>query len=702
MKEDFRSIEFAPGKSLSVETGRIAKQADGSVVVRMGDTMVLCTAVSAKEPKPGQNFFPLTVDHKESFSAAGRFPGGFMKREGRSNEKEILSSRLIDRVLRPLFPKGYYNDTQVISSVISSDDENDGDVLGAVGASLALHLSDVPFDGPMGEVRVGRINGEYIINPTVTELKESDIDMVVGGTRDSVLMIEGEMDEISEIEMLEAIKVAHASIAKLCDFQDELRKELGKEKREFIPAKADEIVESEVKALAEEKMKAVIGIGLGKEEYNAKIKEIKDAAIASLEEQEKDEAFISEAKGLLSQIEKDELRNMILTQKRRIDGRSPVDIRDIWTQVGYIPRTHGSSIFTRGETQALVSVTLGTKRDEQNVDTLFDQEAKKFMLHYNFPPYSVGEAGFMRGPGRREIGHGHLAERALRKMMPSFDEFSYVVRVISDITESNGSSSMASVCGGSLALMDAGVPLKKPVAGIAMGMIVGDEHTVVLSDIRGEEDFMGDMDFKTAGSVDGITACQMDMKVQGISFEIIEEALEQARVGRLHILERMAESISVARTELSQYAPQFLKMEIDGSDIGAVIGPGGKVIQTLQKETGTEIIIEENDKGKGVITISANDLAKAEEAKKRIKMIVGHLEEGATYKGVVKSIKDFGAFVEVAPGKDGLLHISEIDHKRVEKVSDYLALGDEIDVVLLKVEHGGKLRLSRKALMPRD
>lgn len=702
MKEDFRSIEFATGKTLSVETGRIAKQADGSIVVRMGDTMVLCTAVSAKEPKPGQNFFPLTVDHKESFSAAGRFPGGFMKREGRSNEKEILSSRLIDRVLRPLFPKGYYNDTQVISSVISSDDENDGDVLGAVGASLALHLSDVPFDGPMGEVRVGRINGEYIINPTVTELKESDIDMVVGGTRDSVLMIEGEMDEISEIEMLEAIKVAHASIAKLCDFQDELRKELGKKKREFIPAKADETVESEVKTLAEEKMKAVIGIGLGKEEYNAKIKEIKDAAIATLEEQEKDAAYISEAKGLLSQIEKDELRNMILTQKRRIDGRSPVDIRDIWTQVGYIPRTHGSSIFTRGETQALVSVTLGTKRDEQNVDTLFDQEAKKFMLHYNFPPYSVGEAGFMRGPGRREIGHGHLAERALRKMMPSFDEFSYVVRVISDITESNGSSSMASVCGGSLALMDAGVPLKKPVAGIAMGMIVGDENTVVLSDIRGEEDFMGDMDFKTAGSVDGITACQMDMKVQGISFEIIEEALEQARVGRLHILERMTESISVACPELSQYAPQFLKMEIDGSDIGAVIGPGGKVIQTLQKETGTEIIIEENDKGKGVITISANDLAKAEEAKKRIKMIVGHLEEGATYKGVVKSIKDFGAFVEVAPGKDGLLHISEIDHKRVEKVSDYLALGDEIDVVLLKVEHGGKLRLSRKALMPRD
>jgi len=702
MKEDFRSIEFAPGKTLSVETGRIAKQADGSVVVRMGDTMVLCTAVSAKEPKPGQDFFPLTVDHKESFSAAGRFPGGFMKREGRSNEKEILSSRLIDRVLRPLFPKGYYNDTQIISSVISSDDENDGDVLGGIGASLALHLSDIPFDGPMGEVRVGRIDGEFVINPTVTELQSSDIDMVVGGTRDSVLMIEGEMEEISEEEMLAAIKAAHSAIVTLCDFQDELRKELGKEKREFTPVEANSDIVTHVKELAEAAMVEVIGIGLGKEEYNAKIKDIKESALASLIEEEKDDEYISEAKKILGQIEKEQLRSMILTQKRRIDGRSPVDIRDIWTQVGYIPRTHGSSIFTRGETQALVSVTLGTKRDEQSVDTLFSQEGKRFMLHYNFPPYSVGEAGFMRGPGRREIGHGHLAERALKKMMPSFDDFGYVVRVISDITESNGSSSMASVCGGSMALMDAGVPLKKPVAGIAMGMIVGEENTVVLSDIRGEEDFMGDMDFKTAGSSEGITACQMDMKVQGISFEIIESALEQARVGRLHILERMAESISAPRAELSKYAPQFLKMEIDGSDIGAVIGPGGKVIQTLQKETGTDIIIEENDKGKGVITISANDLAKAEDAKNRIKMIVGHLEEGATYKGIVKSIKDFGAFVEVAPGKDGLLHISEIDHKRVEKVTDYLTLGDEIEVVLLKVEHGGKLRLSRKALIPKE
>ncbi|MBO6572510.1 MAG: polyribonucleotide nucleotidyltransferase [Balneola sp.] len=702
MKEDFRSIEFAPGKVLSVETGRIAKQADGSVVVKMGDTMVLCTAVSAKEPKPGQDFFPLTVDHKESFSAAGRFPGGFMKREGRSNEKEILSSRLIDRVLRPLFPKGYVCDTQVISSVISSDDEHDGDVLGGVGASLAVHLSDIPFDGPMAEVRVGRVDGEFIINPTVTELKDSDIDMIVGGTEDSILMIEGEMEEISEAEMLNAIKAAHGAIKKLCDFQNELRKELGKEKREFVSPTLPEDVESKVSELASDKIKEIVNIGLGKEEYNAKIREVKDEVMEALESEEYDDDQLSVAKKVLGNIEKEELRNMILEKGRRIDGRATDEIRDIWTQVGYMPRTHGSAIFTRGETQALVSATLGTRRDEQSVDTLFDQEAKQFYLHYSFPPYSVGEAGFLRGPGRREIGHGHLAERSLRMMMPTFEEFGYVIRIISDITESNGSSSMASVCGGSMALMDAGVPIKKPVAGIAMGMIVGKDNTAILSDIRGEEDFMGDMDFKTAGTSDGITACQMDMKVQGISFETIEEALEQAQKGRLHILGEMAKTISSPRENISQYAPQFLRMEIDGSDIGAVIGPGGKVIQTLQKETGTEIMIEEDSNGKGQITISANDLDKAEEAKKRIKMIVGHLEEGATYKGVVKSIKDFGAFVEVAPGKDGLLHISEIDHTRVEKVTDYLSLGDEIEVKLLKVEHGGKLRLSRKALIEKE
>jgi len=700
MKEEIRSVEFAPGKVLSVETGRIAKQADGAVVVRMGDTQVLCTAVSAKEPKPGQSFFPLVVDHRESFSAGGRFPGGFMKREGRPSEKEVLASRLIDRSLRPLFPKGYLCETQIISSVLSSDGENDGDVLGGFGASAALHMSDVPFDGPMAEVRVGRVDGEYVINPTLSELENSDIDMIVGGTADSVLMMEGEMGEISEDEMLGAIKAAHASIITLCEFQEELREEYGKPKREFVAEGYPEEIENKVRELATDKIKEVVNIGLGKEEYSEKLNEAKDSVVAELEEEYEEE--VGTIKDILGDIEKEELRNMILEKKRRIDGRSPEDIRDIWTQVGYLARTHGSAIFTRGETQALVSVTLGTKKDAQGVDTLFDEEDKKFYLHYNFPSYSVGEAGFLRGPGRREIGHGHLAERSLKMMMPSFDDFGYVIRIISDITESNGSSSMASVCGGSMALMSAGVPLKKPVAGIAMGMIVGEDNSVVLSDIRGEEDFMGDMDFKTAGTTDGITACQMDMKVKGISFEVMEEALKQAHTGRLHILGKMAETISAPSETLSEYAPQFINMTIDGDMIGAVIGPGGKVIQTLQKETDTEIWIEEDESGKGKITISADSLEKAEDAQNRIKAITGQLEEGATYKGEVKSIKDFGAFVEIAPGRDGLLHISEIDHSHVKNVTDYMSVGDEIEVKLLKIEPGNKLRLSRKALLSKD
>ncbi|MFD2532142.1 polyribonucleotide nucleotidyltransferase [Gracilimonas halophila] len=700
MKEQIRSVEFAPGKVLSIETGRIAKQADGAVVVRMGDTQVLCTAVSAKEPKPGQGFFPLVVDHRESFSAGGRFPGGFMKREGRPSEKEVLASRLIDRSLRPLFPKGYLCETQIISSVLSSDGENDGDVLGGFGASAALHMSDVPFDGPMAEVRVGRIDGEYVINPTLSELENSDIDMIVGGTADSVLMMEGEMGEISEEEMLGAIKAAHASIITLCEFQEELREEYGKPKREFVAEGYPEEIENKVRELATDKIKEVVNIGLGKEEYSEKLKEAKDSVVAEFEEEYEEE--IGTVKDILGNIEKEELRNMILEKKRRIDGRSPEDVRDIWTQVGYLARTHGSAIFTRGETQALVSVTLGTKKDAQGVDTLFDEEDKKFYLHYNFPPYSVGEAGFLRGPGRREIGHGHLAERALKMMMPPFDDFGYVIRIISDITESNGSSSMASVCGGSMALMSAGVPLKKPVAGIAMGMIVGENNSVVLSDIRGEEDFMGDMDFKTAGTADGITACQMDMKVKGISFEVMEEALKQAHTGRLHILGKMAETISTPNETLSEFAPQFIKMEIDGDMIGAVIGPGGKVIQTLQKETDTEIWVEEDEKGNGQITISADRLDKAQEAQERIKAITGQLEEGAVYKGEVKSIKDFGAFVEIAPGRDGLLHISEVAHEHVKDVSQYMSVGDQIEVKLLKIEPGNKLRLSRKVLLDKD
>ncbi len=703
MKEEFKSVEFAPGKTLSVETGRIAKQADGAVTVKMGDTMVLCTAVSAKDPNPGQDFFPLTVDLRESFSAGGKFPGGFIKREGRPSEKEILSSRLIDRTIRPLFPKGYRCETQIICAVLSSDGENDGDVLGGFGASAALHISDAPFQGPSAEVRVGRIDGEFVINPTISELEQSDIDMIVGGTAESVLMIEGDMDEISEKEMLEAIKAAHESIVKLCEFQEELREEYGKEKRVFEPEPVDEDLKSKVYEQAEEPIREVVNTGLGKEEYSKRLKEIKDEVVEKLTGIEEYEEEADTIKNICGDIEKDELRSLILEKKERIDGRSPEEVRDIWTQVGYLARTHGSAIFTRGETQALVSVTLGTKKDAQAVDTLLVEEDKNFYLHYNFPPYCVGEARYLRGPGRREIGHGHLAERALKKVKPSFEEFGYVIRVISDITESNGSSSMASVCGGSMALMDAGVPMKKPVAGIAMGMIVGEEDSVVLSDIRGEEDFMGDMDFKTAGTTDGITACQMDMKVQGISFEVLERALEQAREGRMHILEKMAETISTPRENISQYAPQFLNMEIDGDQIGAVIGPGGKVIQTLQKETDTEIWVEEDDEtGKGKITITADDLNKAEEAKKRIQGIVGQLEEGATYQGTVKAIKEYGAFVEIVPGKDGLLHVSEISHEHVKNVSDVLSVGDELEVKLLSVEPGGKLRLSRRALIPEN
>ncbi len=702
MKEDFKSVEFAPGKTLSIETGRIAKQADGAVVVRMGDTMVLCTAVSSKEPtdKP---FFPLTVDLRESFSAGGKFPGGFIKREGRPNDKEVLSSRLIDRSLRPLFPDGYNFDTQIVCKVLSSDGEHDGDVLGGVGASAALHISDVPFAGPIAEVRVGRVDGEFIINPTISEMKDSDIDMIIGGTAESVIMMEGEMEEISEEDMLAAIKEAHKSIQKLCEFQEELREEFGKEKREFEPEPVDEDLKNKVHELAEERIREHVNVGLGKEKYSEGLQEIKDSVVEELTETEEYADEGGTIKDILSKIEKEELRNMILEKKKRIDGRAPEDIRDIWTQVDYLARTHGSAIFTRGETQALVSVTLGTQKDAQAVDTLLTEEDKKFFLHYNFPNFSVGEAGFMRGPGRREKGHGHLAESAISKLMPSFDEFGYVIRVISDITESNGSSSMASVCGGSMALMDAGVPLKKPVAGIAMGMIVGEDNEVVLSDIRGEEDFMGDMDFKTAGSRDGITACQMDMKVSGISFEKLEEALEQARKGRLHILDKMDETITEPRDQISEFAPQFVKMEIEADDIGSVIGPGGKVIQTLQKETNTEIWVEEDEeRGKGKITISADQLSNAEEAKKRIQGIVGHLEEGATYQGTVKAIKDYGAFVEIVPGKDGLLHVSEINHSHVDNVSDVLSVGDELEVKLLKVEHGGKLRLSRKALIPED
>ncbi|MEX0685977.1 MAG: polyribonucleotide nucleotidyltransferase [Balneolales bacterium] len=699
MKADFKSIEFAPGKTLSLEVGRLAKQANGSAVIRLGDTMVLATAVAAKEAREGQEFFPLSVEYRENYAAGGKFPGGFIKREGRPSEKEILSCRLIDRTIRPLFPNGFMNETQIICQVISSDGENDADVLAAVATSVALTLSDIPFDGPMAQVRVGRIDGEFIVNPTVTQIDESDLDFTVGGTAESILMVEGEMDEISESEMIEAIKVAHKSIVTLCEFQNELRKNVGKEKWEFSPKVTDAELTAKVEELIGDKFYDISKAGHTKKDYSGAIKEVVNEINAALAEEYPDQSdVISE---IAHDVQKEVLRNIILNEKYRIDGRKPDEIRPIWTETGYLPRTHGSAIFTRGETQALVTVTLGNKRDEQAVDTLFDTEPRRFMLNYNFPPFSVGEVKRFGGTSRREIGHGNLAERALKKMMPPTDDFDYTVRIVSDVLESNGSSSMASVCGGSMALMDAGVPLRKPVAGIAMGMIVGPKNEVVLADIQGEEDHMGDMDFKVTGTPDGITACQMDIKVKGISFEVMEEALLQAKAGRLHILEKMAENISTPRSELSKYAPTFLKMEVDTDQIGSIIGPGGKVIQGLQKETGTQIIIEEKD-NKGIITIMADSAEKAELAASKIKGITGDLEEGGTFLGTVRSIKEYGAFVEIAPGRDGLLHISEIAHTRINKVEDVLSEGDQIEVMLLKVEDGGKLRLSRKALLEKE
>lgn len=700
MKAEFRSIEFAPGKVMTVETGRLAKQAHGAVIARLGDTMVLATVVGAKEPKPGQDFFPLSVDFRENYAAAGKFPGGFIKREGRPSEKEILSGRLIDRTIRPLFPEGYFNEVQVLVQVISSDGQNDGDVLGGFAASAAITVSDIPFDGPMAEVRIGRINGEFIVNPTVDELKQSDIDMVIGGTRDSIVMVEGEMSEISEKEMTDAIRVAHKSIVILCDFQLALAKEFGKEKRESAEIETHAELLAEIKAIIGDRFYVQSKAGLSKKEYSNALKEIVNEVQEKLADSYPDHKDVID--DLCHDFQRDVLRNLILDEHHRIDGRKPGEIRPIWTEVGYLPRTHGSAIFTRGETQSLVTVTLGTKRDEQSIDTLFDTENKRFMLNYNFPPFSTGEVKMMRSLSRREVGHGNLAERALKRMIPSAEEFGYTIRVVSDILESNGSSSMASVCGGSMALMDAGVPIKKPVAGVAMGLIVGEgKKPVVLTDIQGEEDHFGDMDFKVTGTTDGITACQMDIKVKGIDFDVLENALLEARKGRMHILEKMAETISVPRPEISKYAPSFRRMEIDASLIGAVIGPGGKIIQGLQRETGTEINIEEVG-GKGIITIASTNGDAAEAAVARIKAITGQLDEGTVYMGTVRSIKEFGAFVEIVPGKDGLLHISEIDHKRINRVEDVLKEGDQIEVMLVKVEAGGKLRLSRKALLPKE
>ena len=700
-----KEIELAPGKTLSLETGRLARQAGGSAVVRLGDTMVLCTAVISKDVREGQSFFPLTVEYREKFSAGGKIPGGFIKREGRPTDKEVLSSRLVDRSLRPLFPDGFLHETQIIAYVISADEENNADVLAGVGASAALLLAGAPFDGPIAEVRVARVDDAFVVNPTIEEAAESDMDIVVSGKEDAIVMVEGEMQEVDEEEMLEALDVAHAAIRKLCEMQRELVEEAG----------AAEPFESKLVTLPEgvlEKVSDAVGSRIHdhlrtpyeKGAFYGGLDQIRNDVAAELLGDDGAEAtpegftagHIREA---VRTLERHAMRAMILDEGRRIDGRTLNEVRAISTATGYLPRVHGSAVFTRGETQVLASITLGTGRDVQAVDQIFSTEDKRFYLHYNFPPFCTGEAKFIRGTSRREIGHGMLAERALQDVLPSPEEFPYTIRVNADVLESNGSSSMASVCSGSMALMDAGVPVRKPVAGIAMGLISEEGRTAVLTDILGTEDHLGDMDFKLTGTRDGVTACQMDIKIAGLSRDVLRQALEQAREARQHILDIMDQEIGEAREDLSAYAPRLTQIAVDGEFIGAIIGPGGKVIQGMQRDTNTSIEIEDKE-GKGIVTISATNQEDAQAAIDLIKGIVTVPEPGDTYEGTVKSILGFGAIIEILPGKEGLLHISELDHGYVENVEDYFQVGDKVKVELVEVRDDGKLRLSRKSFLP--
>ncbi len=690
-----KSIEIG-GKKLTLETGKLAKQANGAVLISLDENIVLCTVTASDEAKPGQDFFPLTVDYREKTASVGKIPGGFFKREARPTEKEILSSRLIDRPIRPMFPEGFFNEVQVLCSVYSSDGAYDTDVVAAIGASAALLISDIPFDEPISEVRVSRINGELIVNPSHEQLETGDFDISVAGTSDSIMMVEGEAKEISEAEFLEAIKFAHKHIAILCDFQKEFAKEAGKQKRELFPKEDISEITADVKAVCETDIKSVTSTVLSKEDRKLKNREIFDKAVAALSEKYPDQE--KKIGTIIHDIQYDEMRSMVLDDKKRLDGRGFTEIRDIASETGVLPRAHGSALFTRGQTQSLTTVTLGTKRDEQMIEGLKELSYKKFILHYNFPPFSTGEVGGRPGPGRREIGHGNLAERSLKNLLPNDEDFPYTIRIVSDILESNGSSSMATVCAGSLALMDAGVKLKKPVAGIAMGLIKEGDKVAVISDILGDEDHFGDMDFKVAGTAEGITAIQMDIKIRGISFDIMETALAQAKDGRLHILGEMSKTMTAPRDSISKYAPHLYSMMVPRDMIGAVIGPGGKTIRHIISESGAEIDID--DEGK--VTIAAIDKTQAEIARKMIAGLTEVPEIGKIYDGTVKGIKDFGAFVEILPGKEGLLHISEIDNKRVVKVEDVLKFGQAIQVKLMGIDDSGKLKLSRKVLLPKE
>ncbi len=698
-----KTIELGDGRTITLETGKLAKQADGSVMLRMGNTMMLATVCAAKDAVPGTDFMPLQVEYKEKYAAFGRFPGGFTKREGRTSDYEILTCRLVDRALRPLFPDNYHAEVFVNIILFSADGVDIPDALAGLAASAALAVSDIPFNGPISEVRVARIDGQFKINPTFEELAKADMDLMVAATYDNIMMVEGEMKEVSETELLDAMKVAHEAIKIHCKAQMELSEEVGKAvKREYCHEVNDEELRKAVREACYDKSYAIAASGnKNKHEREDAFNAIREEFKAQFSDEE-----LAEKKAFIDRyyhdVEKEAMRRCILDEGKRLDGRKTSEIRPIWSEIGYLPGPHGSAIFTRGETQSLTTVTLGTKMDEKIVDNVLARGKERFLLHYNFPPFCTGEARPQRGTGRREIGHGNLAHMALKNIIP--DNYPYVVRVVSEILESNGSSSMATVCAGTLALMDAGVKIKKPVSGIAMGLIknAGEDKFAVLSDILGDEDHLGDMDFKVTGTKDGITATQMDIKVDGLSFDILEKALNQAKEGRMHILGKILETIQEPHAELKDHAPRIETLTIPKEFIGAIIGPGGKIIQGMQEETGATITIEEAD-GVGKIEVSGTNKASIENALRLIKGIVSVPEVGEIYKGKVRSIMPYGAFVEFLPGKDGLLHISEIDWKRLETVEEAgIKEGDEIEVKLIEVDaKTGKFKLSKKALTPR-
>lgn len=698
-----KTCKLPDGREITIETGKLARQADGSVVLRMGNTMLLATVVASQEGKEGADFLPLSVDYQEKFASTGKVPGGFLKRESRLSDYEILISRLVDRAIRPLFPDDYHAETQVMIYLISGDENAVPDALAAFAASSALAVSDIPFGGPISEVRVARIDGKFIVSPTMAEKAKADIDLIVAASMENILMVEGEMKEVSEDDMLEALRIAHDAIKVQCQLQIELSQEAGKTgKRTYDHEKKDENLKAELWNLLYEKAYAHAKLQHANKKLRSEgFSKIIDEYLESLPEDSTVDKDL--AKHYYHDIQKKAARNLVLNEGARLDGRKPSQIRDIWSEVDYLPSPHGSAVFTRGETQSLTTVTLGTKLDQQMVDGAMISGSNKFILHYNFPGFSTGEVKPNRGPGRREVGHGNLAWRALKQVLPADADNPYTIRVVSDILESNGSSSMATVCAGSLALMDAGLPVKGPVSGIAMGMISDSEtgKYAILSDILGDEDHLGDMDFKVTGTEKGITACQMDLKVEGLTNEVLREALLQAKEGRLHILNEMKKTLSAPRPELKPHAPRAQTIIIDKEMIGAVIGPGGKIVQDIQNTTGATVVIEEVD-NKGIISVFANDKDAMEGAMKRIKAIVAIPEVGEVYDGKVKSIMPFGAFVEFMPGKDGLLHISEIKWERLENMEGVLEVGEEVKVKLIEVDKKtGKFRLSRKVLLPR-